>query len=125
MKERVKEVESSLSRTQIAADLLEEEVEAAARGQGLLGTTIGIEMAIGTGIEVKIGIGVEIAIGIGIGAGMVIGKEVETETGIGVETGTGIESIEVEDDCEVRIWSPRYSEDSLSCVDLSENGYRG
>lgn len=94
-KERVNEVESSPSRTQIAADLLEEEVEAAARGQGLLGIAIGIEIAKG------IRIGVET--GIGIGTGMVIGIEVETETGIGVETGTGIESIEAEDDCKIRI----------------------
>jgi hypothetical protein len=94
-------VESSLSRTQIAAELLEEGVEAVALSQGLLGITIGLEIAKGT----ETGIAIETAIGTGIEVetGTETGTGIGVETGIGIEVETGIESIEVEDDCKVRM----------------------
>lgn len=100
VKERTNVVESSLSRTQTAAELLEEGVEAVALSQGLLGITIGIEIAKGT--EKGIGIGIGVAIGIGIETGIAtrIGTGIGVETGIGVGIEIGVEG---DDDCKVRI----------------------
>jgi hypothetical protein len=75
VKENTSVVESSLSRTQIAAEHLEEGVEAVALSQGLLGITIGIEIAKGT----ETGVGIRVEAGVGI--------RVETGIGIRVETG--------------------------------------
>jgi hypothetical protein len=87
LNERAIVVESSQSRTQIAADLLEG-VEVAALSQGLLEMTI--EITIGTGIGMMIEEETEIAIRIGIGTGVETGIAAEIGTEIAIRIGIGI-----------------------------------